>query len=80
MDRDSPKLDDLYGIGAEDAAAADTLLYAQGDPCPECGRPMDYDAGEPMTRNDPGSEACIYCDDCGGSYPVDHKRMVSPNV
>lgn len=75
-----PTLDDLYGPGASDAAAADQFpLYAEGDKCPECGELMLYDAGEPMTREHPGVAPCIFCDECGGEYPVDYDRMKAPN-
>jgi hypothetical protein len=75
-----PTLDDLYGPGASDAACADQFpLYAEGDKCPECGKPMLYDAGEPMTREHLGSSPCIYCDYCGCEYPVDYDRMAAAN-
>ncbi len=42
-----------------------------GDACPDCGKPMVFDAGEDMSRANPGQAACVFCSDCGMEYPVE---------
>lgn len=37
-------------------------------PCPYCGLPLFLDAGEPQTREHPGSPPRAYCFDCGVDF------------
>lgn len=51
-----------------------TKKYIPGDSCPECKKPMEFDPGEPMDFEHPGSASVVYCADCLVEYLIDYGR------
>jgi hypothetical protein len=63
--------------GADSCAAP---CYAWGDKCPDCGKPMDCDEGQRMTRQEPEIRPCVYCPDCGTEYPMTHNDQAQRSL
>ena len=49
--------------------------WVEGELCPECDQPMSLDPGEPGGQDEPPREGCIFCDDCGLDFKIDHSRQ-----
>lgn len=54
--------------------------YAEGDSCPDCGQPMEFDKGQPASIDGPEQKPAVGCWDCGLQYPVDWTRQNEINA
>ena len=51
------------------------LVFAIGDNCPDCGSPLEFDAGDLGSRNQPPIPESMFCANCGSEFGIDWGRQ-----
>lgn len=64
-------------VSCENNGKVYRLAYVAGDTCPTdgCSGKLSFEQGSPASYDEPGTNDCIFCNDCGLEVKIDYKRM-----